>query len=219
MKCKYCGSKFIPGVFNLFNKSYCSFSCRNKSRINTKNKSEFSCKWCGEKFTAWTYRNPKFCSRQCMSEYGSRQPRPKSRKDVYIELPCAQCGKLHKFNKHQIRLRGGKYCSKKCKYDAMSISKRGLGNINYKGGKSSYRGPNWGRQSRATRKRDKYTCQICGSPYSKFGIKIDVHHIKPYRIFNGDFEKANDLSNLIVLCKSCHAKVECGKSKCPHPKK
>lgn len=43
------------------------------------------------------------------------------------------------------------------------------------------------------RERDEYTCQECG----KFGKS--VHHI--------DFDKQNsDEMNLIVLCRSCHAK-------------
>jgi len=54
------------------------------------------------------------------------------------------------------------------------------------------------------RKRDNYTCQICGKEQEK--IKLDVHHI--------DFNKQNnDKNNLISLCHSCHSKLN-GGEKC-----
>ena len=48
------------------------------------------------------------------------------------------------------------------------------------------------------RKRDNYTCQICRIPEN--GIKLHPHHID----YN---KKNNDPSNLISLCRSCHAKT------------
>ncbi|MFA5442048.1 MAG: NUMOD3 domain-containing DNA-binding protein [Candidatus Paceibacterota bacterium] len=48
---------------------------------------------------------------------------------------------------------------------------------------------------RAIRKRDKYTCQICGKEPA-----IIVHHI--------DYDKRNcNPDNLITLCESCHCKT------------
>jgi hypothetical protein len=48
---------------------------------------------------------------------------------------------------------------------------------------------------RAIRKRDNYTCQICGKEPA-----ICVHHI--------DYDKENcNLDNLITLCSSCHMKT------------
>jgi len=48
---------------------------------------------------------------------------------------------------------------------------------------------------RAIRKRDRYTCQICGKEPATF-----VHHI--------DYNKKNcSPDNLITLCNSCHAKT------------
>ena len=48
---------------------------------------------------------------------------------------------------------------------------------------------------RAIRRRDEYTCQICGREPA-----IDVHHI--------DYDKKNcDPKNLITLCKGCHSKT------------
>ena len=48
------------------------------------------------------------------------------------------------------------------------------------------------------RKRDNYACQICGQLQN--GIKLHPHHI--------DYNKKNNKpSNLISLCRSCHAKT------------
>jgi 5-methylcytosine-specific restriction endonuclease McrA len=48
------------------------------------------------------------------------------------------------------------------------------------------------------RKRDNYTCQVCGDVKPKAG---SVHHI--------DYDKKNSiLNNLIYLCKGCHTSVE-----------
>lgn len=50
------------------------------------------------------------------------------------------------------------------------------------------------------KKRDYYTCQICGSSENVTG-----HHIWD-RSFNG----ADHEDNIVTLCKSCHDKVHKG---------
>jgi predicted HNH restriction endonuclease len=35
-----------------------------------------------------------------------------------------------------------------------------------------------------------------------------VHHLIPYRTFNGDYLAANRLANLISVCRPCHWKRE-----------
>lgn len=50
------------------------------------------------------------------------------------------------------------------------------------------------------RQRDNYKCQLCGMPECENIQKLDIHHI--------DYDKKNCLpSNLVSLCKSCHAKI------------
>jgi predicted HNH restriction endonuclease len=39
---------------------------------------------------------------------------------------------------------------------------------------------------------------------------LEVHHIQPAYLFNGDHDAANQLSNLICLCVTCHKKAEKG---------
>jgi len=51
------------------------------------------------------------------------------------------------------------------------------------------------------RKRDKYTCHLCGIKQQNNQI-FDVHHI--------DYNKKNcNPYNLITLCRSCHSKTNC----------
>lgn len=68
---------------------------------------------------------------------------------------------------------------------------------NWQGGKSFIPYPlTWTKKLRnKIRKRDNYTCQICG----EYG-----NHVQYI-----DYNKENcNLDNLIILCSSCHSKVE-----------
>ncbi len=66
-------------------------------------------------------------------------------------------------------------------------------------------GPTWAGQRRAARARDGYRCQMCGLPEQ--GREHDVHHKIPFRTFASP-EQANQLSNLVTLCRSCHRRAE-----------
>lgn len=55
------------------------------------------------------------------------------------------------------------------------------------------------------RKRDGFSCQLCGAHQDELGQKLDVHHI--------DYDKQNSSpENLISLCMSCHSKTNHNKS-------
>jgi HNH endonuclease len=55
--------------------------------------------------------------------------------------------------------------------------------------------------------RDK-CCQVCGEKYSVEKRKLfDIHHMIPQRMFFKYDVEQNDVDNLILLCKECHAKV------------
>jgi len=74
-------------------------------------------------------------------------------------------------------------------------------------------GPNWAVQRQRARERDHYTCQVCGATEASLGREHDVHHVRPFREFsyiagvNDNYLQANELSNLVTLCRSCHSKV------------
>ena len=52
------------------------------------------------------------------------------------------------------------------------------------------------------RKRDNYTCQLCGVKQKELKTALSVHHIL------GCCGYFNDPEQLISLCKSCHGKSE-----------
>ncbi len=218
-ECRYCKQPFevIQSMKDAIH--YCSKSCRIADGwiiSDPSKRSVFVCDWCERKFEAWTYRQPRFCSRQCTSEFGARQPKPNARKpEIHITLECATCVKEYQTTTHQVRLRGSKFCSLACSGVACANRMRGPRNPNWKGGITSHEyGENWGAQKRKTKRRDNHTCQVCG--YRSGGnVYLDVHHIIPIREFDGDWKKANELTNLISLCRCCHPKVECGKIQCP----
>jgi hypothetical protein len=68
----------------------------------------------------------------------------------------------------------------------------------WKGGYEDYRGPNWKRQRKLALERDGFCCQKCGAIEP-----LQVHHIRPYQTFDNYLE-ANELNNLVTLCKTCH---------------
>jgi DEAD/DEAH box helicase domain-containing protein len=92
-------------------------------------------------------------------------------------------------------------------------------------------GPNWEQQRRAARARDGYRCRQCGAPEPTpsqtlphfaqqngggqgGGRQHDVHHLTPFRSFgyvpglNENYRLANELDNLITLCRACHSRAE-----------
>jgi DEAD/DEAH box helicase domain-containing protein len=66
-------------------------------------------------------------------------------------------------------------------------------------------GPSWPRQRDLARQRDGFRCQVCAAPEQ--GRAHHVHHKTPFRSF-GSSEQANQLSNLVTLCPSCHRRAE-----------
>ena len=79
----------------------------------------------------------------------------------------------------------------------------GSNNWRWKGGISyKWRGKNWFKQRMACRERDGFVCKNCGSNKG-----LSVHHIIPFRTFD-DYIKANELNNLMTLCRHCHPTFE-----------
>ena len=79
--------------------------------------------------------------------------------------------------------------------------------------KAGDRGPNWEQQRNLARARESYLCRHCGAP-ERPNRGHDVHHIEPFRHFgyvrgeNDNYLQANQLENLVTLCRSCHSRVE-----------
>ncbi len=69
----------------------------------------------------------------------------------------------------------------------------------------NYYGANWASQRLLTLERDRYTCQVCGR--TEAGPNLHVHHKVPFKNFNSYLD-ANQTSNLITLCSTCHRRAE-----------
>jgi DEAD/DEAH box helicase domain-containing protein len=75
-------------------------------------------------------------------------------------------------------------------------------------------GPTWRQQRLRARGRDGFRCANCRIHEDELGRELDVHHRIPFRDFgyvpgrNDGYLAANDLSNLISLCPSCHRAEE-----------
>jgi hypothetical protein len=51
----------------------------------------------------------------------------------------------------------------------------------------------------AVRKRDDYTCQLCGCEQLLGGTKLSIHHIH--------YDKKNCYPDVVTLCRSCNSRV------------
>jgi DEAD/DEAH box helicase domain-containing protein len=76
-------------------------------------------------------------------------------------------------------------------------------------------GPNWQEQRQQVRQRDNFRCTQCGAPETP-GRQHDVHHLTPFRTYgyvpglNENYKIANRLSNLVLVCRACHLRLEAG---------
>lgn len=207
--CPICGTEFETTQHH-GGKKTCSAQCAHKlksrkagqTRRNPEKRTIQKCQFCSRPFEAYRSRNRKFCSSECRGAHKSKMGR--------VIKPCAYCGKPTEFIKAQIELRNGRYCSKECRYNAVSEQRKGENNPNWIGGceQETWRGANWTRQKRKAKRRDNYTCKKCGSHFKQSSRELHVHHIVPFRLFDTDYESANQLDNLICLCSSCHVTVE-----------
>lgn len=192
--CRTCGIVFnVPPSRK--HRKYCCLKCANEGKERRKKTSKKArkktCKKCGKIYHP-SPNNKGFCSVKCAMS---------SRKDTRLRKECETCGKVFYVRKGYTHAR---FCCMKC--SAIGIATHGADNPNWRGGGSKSRGENWLEQACKARKRDGYTCQECGK--YQFLPRLPVHHIIPFRYFDGDYKKANELSNLITYCQSCHGIVE-----------
>jgi len=149
-----------------------------------------TCPQCGRTVLlppSWAKKR-KFCSQSC------------SAAALRVTYTCEGCGRSRTVAKADTAKR---FCSDACRLRWFSHAFEGINSPHWKGGPLPY-GPNWQRQRGKARKRDKYRCRRCGMHERWFGEHLSVAHIVPFKSFNGNFKKANLLSNLMSLCRRCH---------------
>lgn len=225
ISCKQCNESFkvIPALED--KRQFCSKDCKNEwqsenicgENHHNYKRVELTCKNCGEIFKIKPYlsEDRKFCSTECRDKWqsenidfsGDNNPMWNGGK---IEVECEVCGDIVKVDPSKAKDR--RFCSRKC----MAESRKGENSFFWRGGHKRYYGPNWKEQRRKTLERDDYTCQRCGKHNAKYmiekGKELTVHHKIPVSEFkkkeNVNYDKMNDLDNLITLCKKCHMKIE-----------
>jgi 5-methylcytosine-specific restriction endonuclease McrA len=197
-------------------KYFCGRACRRNGETR-------SCGLCGALFylNSTDLRNParkgRWCSREC-TDIGRKRG---------ITQSCKTCEKIFYAFPSRRKNGAGRYCSVECfaprrseihagkavgqeTRAKLSASRtglevpaaRGANHPNWRGGGSHAYGPNWVSKRSQTRRRDAYTCQDCG--LRETNRAHDVHHLVPLRSFDGDYETANRLDNLVTLCHPCH---------------
>jgi 5-methylcytosine-specific restriction endonuclease McrA len=191
--CKICGGEFYYNQAT--NKGstgeYCSRPCQNIG---------FSAKMKGRQKTPDHLAKIADAQRG-KPKYGKRAPA--------ITWQCEHCGVVRELTLRQrsnALANHHRFCSRECWRSYLKEHPEASGT--YRGGKLARhaRGPNWEDQAALARERDDHTCQDCG--HFQTHPKLNVHHRTPFRWFDGDWLRANDLDNLVTLCVSCHTRRE-----------
>ncbi len=167
---------------------------------------KFACKWCKKEFEDYKCRKDwrKTCSRSCQIKLANTgRKKSKIWKDLEKFVKEYNSGKTFKEIEKEYGIKG--YELQKI-FQRIKIPRRRVGIRNgekhycWKGGLSfEPYSVDWTEQLRKEiRKRDNYTCQICGKNPVKY-----CHHI--------DYDKKNcNSDNLITLCSKCHNKTTNG---------
>ncbi|MEH7885542.1 HNH endonuclease [Bacillus sp. JJ1609] len=214
VRCSNCGKEPLRKPSSVFNDIFCNLECKktyqkkNGHLINQhlKRQVQKKCPICEKTFCVPKNREStaKYCSKLCLGKANGIRGRKDYRRRVKIS--CSYC--RIEIEKKPSEITTYNFCSISCmgNYYAESKMFSGENSGTWSGGDINYYGPNWLAQRRKARERDRYTCQECGLT-EQYGHELSVHHIKHFRDFNGDWEQANQLSNLVTLCEyPCHRK-------------
>lgn len=213
VQCSFCGNTLKRKPSEIRKKSFCNHECKKRYQlanghlINQHLRKDVTilCQSCGGEFIVPKNREKtaKYCSRNCLGKANGKRGKEQYKKRVKVYCANCQTG----FEKKPSTVKELNFCSIECMGTYYSESKMFAGENSgtWAGGDIDYYGPNWLSQRRMARKRDNYTCQDCGIKEEEYGSELSVHHLMPFRDFNGDWKKANELSNLITLCEyPCH---------------
>lgn len=193
--CEGCGKLFTKRKSSP--RTHCTKSCATRKQFTKPGSTATKiCEHCGKEFIYYPGSTPerRYCSRKCQ----------KAAKRTWTT--CPRCGREFWYSNSWPRI----YCSLDC---YMATSKAGTATPvsprERRHKPAPYYGPHWDAIRLAVRQRDNFCCQHCGAPEQNYAL--DVHHIIPFEYFEGDHERANEMMNLITLCRSCHRLTEGGK--------
>ena len=209
-ECIECGETFLTKPH--LNKKFCSKECQFKNlSATTRSRVTRICPNCGVEVKVIPSRvessKQNFCSRECHNEWRSKNTAgANSPSWKRVIKKCGYCGKELSIPPNRLA-HEKTYCNRECM--ALDYEKRfsGENSPTWKGGltRKNY-GPNWHSQRRLTRKRDLFICVRCGKSEHENGQELSVHHIKLFRLCK-DYKEANQLENLVSLCRECHTYI------------
>ena len=188
--CPQCGRPFE----HTWGRKYCSQSCGVAAyHARQRQARERPCRACGAMFAPYPSaitRGPAgFCSRACYLKVHNLRP-------MFIEVTCEQCGATYRRTRAALRRTRHTYCSIACAADAIRVPVQPhRDELN--------RGAAWQKLAERVRERDGRLCRICGKDETENRQRLSVDHVLPWRDMP---EIAADESNLVSLCRSCHAK-------------
>jgi len=130
----------------------------------------------------------------------------KARRD-FIEVVCLGCNSLFSVPRWRIKQGRGEFCSRECvnEYQKTLV---GVKSPKWKGGTSSRFGSRstaWKVMRLWALERAGNKCSNCNCPVK--GFNAIPHHIKPYAQCK-THEEAFGPDNIIIVCRSCHGKIE-----------
>lgn len=212
--CIYCGTEFESKRGRAL---YCSRSCAGKNvpqesrdgaATKLRTKVERVCEGCGTAFTCKPSQiaqgKGRYCSRACAPS------QRRNRRSVVVKRAGSICPTYGlEFRQKEQRARKQKYCSRSCsmKATAARLGRCGDKNPNYRGdaavttGRHLWQNREGAAWRRDCRRRDNYTCRICGKPHDKHSRGLHVHHIAPF----ADYEALrSEEENGATLCRDCH---------------
>lgn len=212
INCDYCGKEFQRPKHLIGERNFCCRECKDKQLSEDKSVIK-TCEYCKKEYKIPISRKnkSKFCSQPCRAKAYAKIINKTNR----MTVQCLNCNK--NITRKVSSIREHNFCSIECmgEYYSKTNMFSGENSGTWNGGKKTYRGSNWLSQRRKARKRDNYTCQICGITEDEYGKELSVHHIIPFICFD-DYREANKLENLICVCEPCHRKIHSGDN---HPSK
>jgi len=209
LTCDWCGDSYEKRKDRAKNSRFCSGECQRQGRSTRGKERQFiDCEVCNETFSVHPNDERRFCSPECFHLWRSDHM---SGKDSPLyeqkEVTCAECGTQFEREPSVIEAREEQYCSRECYYSNYT----GKNAPRWKGGCETYYGKTWSTQRQKTLERDNHECQDCDltreEHYEQYDQDLEVHHKTPIRTFE-DTAEANQLENLVTLCKSCHQQRE-----------
>ena len=152
--------------------------CGRQKRIGSV---DVVCAQCGRTFKRYNSNakgKKQFCNKECQRKY------EQSKMEIRT---CKECGAVFQIRRSAIEHTNasGNFCSRECYHKNMRDERT----TKYKGDFERVKRENF---------HGKQFCAICGTTKD-----IHIHHIIPYRLTHD-----NDISNLIPLCATHHAKLE-----------